>query len=132
MTLPTDTAHAAGPMAWQVALPVPLPRLFDYRAPAGTTAPAPVGCRVRVPFGASGERIGVVVGAGPLPADAGALKPVTALLDDAPLLHGELLDSLRWLARYTHAPLGEVLATALPARCAMASRCPTPVPGHGG
>ena len=27
----------------------------------------------------------------------------------------ELLDSLRWLARYTHAPLGEVLATALPA-----------------
>ena len=31
------------------------------------------------------------------------------------LFHGELFESLRWLARYTHAPLGEVLATALPA-----------------
>ena len=93
---------------------MPLPRLFDYRAPPGAPAPPPVGHRVRVPFGASGERVGVVVGAAPLPPDDGALKPVTALLDDTPLLHGELLDSLRWLARYTHAPPGEVLATALP------------------
>src|SRR5690606_7805203 len=31
------------------------------------------------------------------------------------LFAGELFDSLGWLARYTHAPLGEVLATALPA-----------------
>ncbi|MEP6633679.1 MAG: primosomal protein N', partial [Luteimonas sp.] len=28
---------------------------------------------------------------------------------------GELFESLRWLSRYTHAPLGEVLATAMPA-----------------
>ena len=107
-----STAHP--PAAWQVALPVPLARLFDYRAPAETAGPAPVGSRVRVPFGASGERIGVVVGSAPLPDDGTALKPVSALLDNAPLLRGELLDSLRWLARYTHAPLGEVLATALP------------------
>ncbi|OHE84056.1 MAG: primosomal protein N' [Lysobacterales bacterium RIFOXYA1_FULL_69_10] len=107
-----STAHP--PAAWQVALPVPLPWLFDYRPPADAAGPAPVGSRVRVPFGASGERIGVVVGSAPMPVDGVALKPVSALLDDAPLLRGELLDSLRWLARYTHAPLGEVLATALP------------------
>src|SRR3546814_14142359 len=47
--------------------------------------------------------------------DAPALRDALACLDDAPLLRGELFESLRWLARYTHAPLGEELATALPA-----------------
>ncbi|ALN88195.1 primosomal protein N' [Lysobacter capsici] len=101
---------------WRVALPLPLPRLFDYLPPAEPSAAGdPVGCRVRVPFGRR-ELIGVVVEVGPPEAgtDPAALKAVAARLDPEPLLHGELLDSLRWLARYTHAPLGEVLATALP------------------
>ncbi|WP_068873680.1 replication restart helicase PriA, partial [Xanthomonas translucens] len=41
-------------------------------------------------------------------------RAALAWLDPVPLLHGELADSLHWLARYSHAPLGEVLATALP------------------
>ena len=41
-----------------VALPVPLPRTFDYLLPAGMAVKA--GCRVRVPFGKQ-ERIGIVV-----------------------------------------------------------------------
>src|SRR5680860_1141294 len=75
-----------------------------------------VGARLRVPFGAR-ELVGVVAGtsiAGTPGAGLPALKPALALLDADPLFAGELLDSLRWLARYTHAPLGEVLATALP------------------
>ncbi|MCF7221586.1 primosomal protein N' [Marilutibacter chinensis] len=99
---------------WRIALPVPLPKLFDYLPPADDTGEDPVGCRVRVPFGRSGDRIGVVAATGLADPAAGELKAVVARLDEAPLLHGELLDSLRWLARYTHAPLGEVLATALP------------------
>jgi len=99
----------------QVALPVPLPRLFDYRAPAGLAAsPALVGCRVRVPFGPR-ELVGVVAGVGGEDGDGPELREALALLDPEPLLRGELLDSLRWLARYVHAPLGDVLATALPA-----------------
>ena len=101
-------------MALQVALPVPLPRAFDYLPPAGA-CPGPewVGRRVRVPFG-SGERVGLVVGVGP-PAEAGiALRPILALLDDAPLLGDELLSTLRFCASYYHAPLGEVLGMALP------------------
>ncbi len=99
----------------RVALPVPLARLFDYRAPAGVVVDSvPVGARVRVPFGPR-ELIGVVAGVGPVDAGARETKPALAVLDAAPLLHGELLDSLRWLSRYAHAPLGEVLATALPA-----------------
>src|SRR5690606_5362840 len=76
--------------------------------------PTLVGCRVRVPFG-PGELVGVVAGVGTAAGDAPALREALGLLDDEPLLRGELFDSLRWLARYTHAPLGEVLATALPA-----------------
>ena len=99
----------------KVALPLPLPRLFDYRAPHGAAAGvADVGRRVRVPFGPR-ELVGVVAAVGPADGDAPELRDALALLDDAPLLHGELLESLHWLSRYTHAPLGEVLATALPA-----------------
>ncbi|KIQ97687.1 Helicase PriA essential for oriC/DnaA-independent DNA replication [Lysobacter sp. A03] len=97
----------------RVAVPVPLPRLFDY-LPAGHGEEAMVGSRVRVPFG-SRELVGVVV---ELPAiadiDTASLKPALHTLDDRPLFAGELFDSLQWLGRYTHAPLGEIFATALP------------------
>ncbi len=102
-------------LVWKVALPLPLPRLFDYRPADGMTAgDGDVGLRVRVPFGQR-ELIGVVAQVGRADGDGPELKPALAVLDPEPLFHGELLDSLRWLARYTHAPLGEVLATALPA-----------------
>lgn len=99
----------------RVAVPVPLPRLFDYLAPGdGDGAAGQVGTRVKVPFGAR-EVVGVVVA---LPTmadvDTDTLKPALEILDDSPLFAGEMLASLQWLARYTHAPLGEVFAAALP------------------
>ncbi|MGX5731451.1 primosomal protein N' [Pseudoxanthomonas beigongshangi] len=97
----------------RVALPVPLPRLFDYHPPVGSVVSAgDVGRRVRVPFGGR-ELVGWVADTGPAE-DTVELKAAREWLDASPLLHGELLDSLRWLARYTHAPLGETFATALP------------------
>ncbi len=98
----------------RVAVPVPLRQAFDYLPPAGHPAGAEdVGRRVRVPFG-NRELVGVVVAvAEPDPA-AGELRAALQILDEAPLLAGELRHSLQWLAGYTHAPLGEVLATALP------------------
>ena len=60
------------------------------------------------------SRIRPRAGIGPA-AGEGDLRTALELPDGAPLLAGELLDSLRGLARYLHAPLGEVLATALPA-----------------
>ena len=109
MPTPTD---AVAPV-WNVALPVPVPRLFDYRPAEGLAVAADIGCRVRVPFG-SRELVGVIAGVSDPEPDAADPK-TGERLDLAPLFAGELLDSLRWLARYTHAPLGEVFATALPA-----------------
>lgn len=108
-------ASSSPPPVWRLALPVPLPRLFDYRPPAGEPAREDdVGRRVRVPFG-SRELVGVVAEVGPIDGDAPELKQALAALDPEPLFQGELLESLQWLARYAHAPLGEVMATALPA-----------------
>ena len=98
----------------RIALPVPLPRAFDYLAPTGQVpATSDIGRRVKVPFG-SRELVGVVVDTGQVAYDTPELRQAIAFLDETPLLHGELLESLRWLSRYTHAPLGEVLGTALP------------------
>ena len=102
------------PAILRVALPVPLPRLFDYLPPPGVDAAlVAVGARLRVPFGQR-EVCGLVVGHGQ--AEPGVeLRAALDAPDAAPLLRGELLASLRWLAGYLHAPLGEVLAAALPA-----------------
>jgi primosomal protein N' (replication factor Y) len=103
----------ASPRVLRVALALPLPRLFDYLAPDSGPEPHP-GSRVRVPFGPR-ERVGVIASlVDSTQADAPALKPAFAVIDETPLFAGELLTSLRWLARYTHAPLGEVFAAALP------------------
>ena len=99
----------------RIALPLPLPRLFDYAAPEGADAdPGDVGRRVRVPFGPR-ELVGVVAATGPAEGEAPALREALAWLDPAPLFTGEPLATARWLARYLHVPLGEVFATALPA-----------------
>ncbi|WDK32167.1 primosomal protein N' [Xanthomonas campestris] len=98
----------------RVALPVPLPQLFDYLPPQDTDVDGldRVGCRVRVPFGPR-ELIGVVVERGQQPSAEG-LRVALDWCDDTPLLVDELARSLHWLARYTHAPLGEAQASALP------------------
>ena len=102
----------------KVALPLPLPRCFDYLLPAPIqNGKSLVGCRVRVPFG-NGEKIGVVDS---MQLDAVVqsdlkteLKTIIEVLDSEPVFSGELLQNLRWLSRYTQAPLGEVYTTALP------------------
>jgi primosomal protein N' (replication factor Y) len=108
----------------KVALPVPLPRLFDYRAPQPDAGW--IGCRVSVPFGAR-RAVGLVVDVGPAEGDSAKLRDILRRLDPEPLLRGELLATLRWVADYYHHPLGEVLATALP----VALRAARPPPRAG-
>ncbi len=99
----------------RVALPVPRPDLFDYLPPPAQTAdPGWVGCRLRVPFGRR-QLVGVVAAVEPA-AEARPLREALERIDPTPLLAGELWQTLQWAARYYHAPLGEMLATALPSR----------------
>ncbi|GAB2588264.1 primosomal protein N' [Dyella jejuensis] len=100
------------PSVLRVALPVPLPTLFDYLPPVAGDAAA--GSRVLVPFG-RGKAVGVVVEAD-VPAHVGStrLKRVSRLLDPSPLLDAELMQSLAWAADYWLGAPGEAYANALP------------------
>jgi replication restart DNA helicase PriA len=96
-----------------VALPVPLPRTFDYLLPEGVRAKA--GCRVRVPFGKQQERVGIVVSVSndsELPLNE--LKSVVEVLDDEPVYSNAVWRMLLWAAEYYHHPIGDVLFHALP------------------
>ena len=95
-----------------VALPVPLPRTFDYLLPADLSARA--GCRVRVPFGKQ-QRVGIVVSvsdSSELP--LAELKSVAEVLDSEPVFTPSVWRLLLWAAEYYHHPLGDVLFHALP------------------
>ncbi|MDE1884412.1 MAG: primosomal protein N' [Xanthomonadaceae bacterium] len=111
----------------RVAVPVPLPQLFDYLPPPGTEITAIArGIRVRVPFG-RGYRIGIVIAVAAPEIPVSRLKTIAAVLDRQPLLTSELLSTLEWTARYYQHPLGEAIDTALP----MGLRSARPLPPAG-
>ncbi|MFT5141156.1 MAG: primosomal protein N' (replication factor Y), partial [Rhodothermales bacterium] len=98
----------------QVALPVPLPRVFDYLCPP-EIGKIVRGTRVLAPFGKR-NLLGIVTGTttqSTVPADR--LLPVIKVLDHCePLLNTELMKLLDWCCQYyKHAP-GEVFANAIP------------------
>src|ERR1700678_1425311 len=99
------------PVCCEVALPVPLDRVFTY---AGGEGQLPLrGARVVVPFKTE-KLIGVVTAVGvPAPKDVD-LRALEAILDDEPLLSEQLLSLAEWMTQYYLAPLGEVLRGMLP------------------
>lgn len=111
-------------MRVEVALPVPVPRTFTYLVERG--ADVVEGTRVLVPFG-SRRLIGWVVGPGDETTEAARVRPVAAVLDDAPGIPAELLGLCRWIADYFVAPLGQVLRAALPAVLSDTARPAPPV-----
>jgi primosomal protein N' (replication factor Y) len=100
------------PAYCDVALPVPLDRLFTY-AVNPQQVPA-IGARVIVPF--SGQKLmGVVmrVHDDALPEGVEA-KPVQTVMDVGALLSAEQMELAGWIATYYCAPLGEVIRGMLP------------------
>ncbi len=120
-----DDAFVAPPMRrWQVLLPLPLDRAYDYLAPAALDL-AP-GSFVLVPLG---RRVvpGVVWAAGDADGIAAKrLKPIDSVLD-VPRMTEPLRRFVDWVAAYTLTPPGAVLRMTmsvadalLPARPAVA------------
>ncbi|RAU46491.1 MULTISPECIES: primosomal protein N' [unclassified Pseudomonas] len=99
----------------RLALPSPLRRLFDYRAPADVAHDnLQPGMRLRVPFGRR-EMIGVLVEVSDhteVPSDK--LKPAIALLDAESPLPPALFKLCLWTAQYYQHSLGDTLSWALP------------------
>ena len=96
----------------RVALPIPLPQLFDYTADDLSTAD--VGRCVEVPFGRS-VRHGVIIAvSADSTLDRTRLKAVHHIQREVPALPAEWLALVEFAASYYHAPPGEVIALALP------------------
>jgi len=109
--------NASSTLILQVALAVPLRKVFDYLAPEGlSSAQVQPGIRVEVPFGRS-RKVGIVVAiANSSDVPPNKLKAAYAVLDEQPCLDSEQLKLLTWAADYYQHPMGEVLSAPLPRR----------------
>ncbi|MGB5701497.1 MAG: DEAD/DEAH box helicase family protein, partial [Polyangiales bacterium] len=99
----------------EVALPVPLRRLFTYAVPDSMRGSLGRGSRVAVSFNRR-KLAGVVVsGRESLPEGVKRALAVAGLLESEPVFTPELLRFLEQAAKYYMHPLGEVLRAAAPA-----------------
>lgn len=97
-----------------VALPLPVDRVFTYSVPSDLEGRIGRGARVVVPFGPR-RMTGYVLGERKKAPGKVRLKAIHALVDEEPLLDESLLELARWMSeRYVHT-LGEVLKAMLPA-----------------
>ncbi|OGT74306.1 MAG: primosomal protein N' [Gammaproteobacteria bacterium RIFCSPLOWO2_02_FULL_56_15] len=99
-----------------VALPVPIRRMFDYLLPDdlndGQILP---GMRVRVPFGKSVTRTGLVTGVShSSQLDHNRLKKVISVLDESPLFPKSHMTLINWASSYYQYSAGEVYFNSLP------------------
>ena len=98
-----------------VALNRPLDCEFTYEVPSELSQRALPGARVAVQFGPKRE-IGVIVGrATSCEISPSKVRPLAAVLDERPLLSGELLALTRWMADRYACSWGEALSAVLPA-----------------
>ncbi|UVE18253.1 primosomal protein N' [Pseudomonas sp. LS44] len=99
----------------RLALPSPLRRLFDYRAPPGISrGQLQPGMRLRVPFGRR-EMIGILIELDERSdVPAAKLKPALQLLDARAPLPPALFKLCLWTAQYYQHSLGDTLSWALP------------------
>ena len=100
------------PQLVDVALPVAVDKTFTYLVPPDLQDAVGRGVRVIVPFGRK-YVTGLIVDC-PAISAVTSLKPVNDIIDERPVVSGELLMLCKWIADYYVAPLGEVLKAALP------------------
>jgi len=101
------------PSLIDVAVPFPVDKLFTYVVPEALRGRVRPFARVLVPFGPRRVTGYVIAGRGRIPGTV-RLKEVAGLIDEEPLLTGELIDLARWMSGYYLHPLGEVLKAVLP------------------
>jgi primosomal protein N' (replication factor Y) len=103
----------------EVALPVPLQKLFTYRLPLGLADVARVGSRVLVSFGKRNVTGYIARFRGDIdPASQlrdSDIKDISELQDEDPLVSDEILELTKWAADYYATSWGEMLKASLPA-----------------
>ena len=96
-----------------VILPLPLQGTFTYALPTEFKTLLQVGCRVIVPFGSRKFYTAIVVRLHN-EKPSYPTKPISEILDSAPVVLPEQMHLWRWIADYYLCALGDVFKAALP------------------
>jgi len=106
----------------EVAVDAPLNKPLVYLLPDELKDCAKPGMRVIVPL-ARRKVTGYIVGfPDQTSLDRASLRKVQEVVDQSPLMDPSMLELLKWAAGYYHAPLAEVIKTALPAGINVSSK----------
>ncbi len=99
----------------RIAVPSPLRRCLDYRAPAGiSTQDLRPGLRAQVPFRGR-TCIGIILAVTEhSEISPSRLRTALKILDDSPILPPDILDLAKWASGYYQCPIGEVFRAILP------------------
>ena len=87
-------------------------RELDYAVPESLTERVGVGSRIRVPFREKSALATVV--ALPEHSDAKGIRPIEAIIGEAPVLSEQLLELSRWIGTYYCCPIETVMRSMLP------------------
>ncbi|MEM7147801.1 MAG: primosomal protein N', partial [Verrucomicrobiota bacterium] len=102
------------PLSASVLIDGPRHLEFSYAIPDDVAPQVAVGSRVRVPL-QNRSALGTILAIGEeTEIDPASLKPLTALLDDQPVLTPTLVELARWIASYYGAALESVIRSVLP------------------
>lgn len=97
-----------------IILPLPLEGFFTYSVPPSMEASVRFGVRVLVPFGRSKSYVGVVARLHDNEPQGYKVKPITQVMDAAPVVTPGQYELWQWIADYYMSPVGEVYKAALP------------------
>lgn len=103
-----------------LAIPRPLDGLYTYRVPKNFLNQIRVGCWVRVPFGRVKTHAFVVDSPKPISELDPSVKPellkdILSVGEGGPIIPADVLELCLWTQKYTQAPIGEILNSAVPA-----------------
>src|SRR6201982_3976617 len=87
-------------------------RELDYSVPESLAQRVGVGSRVRVPFRDKSALATVV--AVPEQSEAKGIRPIEAIIGEAPILSEQLLELARWIGAYYCCPIETVMRSMLP------------------
>jgi primosomal protein N' (replication factor Y) len=95
-----------------IALNVPIDKLFTYKVPDYYIDEIEIGKRVLVSFGKK-TLTGLILSTSDK-TDLSYVKNIKSILDDERIISDELIKFCKWVAEYYIAPIGEVLFSAVP------------------
>src|SRR5499425_3949220 len=104
--------HEHGTRYIRVIVDRAIHRELDYSVPESLAARVGVGSRVRVPFRDKSALATVV--AIPEQSEAKGIRPIEAIVGEAPILSEQLLELARWIGTYYCCPIETVMRSVLP------------------